>query len=100
MGKIVKKKKSNKLEKITSILCFLAVVAFLFDSLFVNTWITGYTIDIQSMNDKILSLKSDNLTLNMEIQNLQNKDRIYVIAKDAGLDQNQDNTISIASMEK
>ena len=50
---------------------------------------------IQNMNNQINDLRADNQKLNVEIASLENKDRIYMIAQDAGLNQNQDNIISI-----
>ena len=50
---------------------------------------------IQKMNDELATLTEENQTLNFEIQNLENKDRIYEVAATANMNQIQDNIISI-----
>ena len=47
------------------------------------------------MTSQIASLKAENEKINIEISSLENKDRVYALASDAGLDQNQDNIVSI-----
>lgn len=90
-----RKRKVSKLWKFSVFLFSLALLSLLASSLIVGTFNTSITIDIQKMNNEIEVLKNENEKLNIEISSLQNKDRVYVIAKDAGLNQNQDNIISI-----
>lgn len=71
-------------------LCWLAV------SIIVGSKNTNLTIEIQQMSNELAALKADNQQLNIEIQTLQNKDRIYTMAADAGLVQNQNNIVSIS----
>ena len=78
----------------------ISLVAWLFTSLFIGSVNTTLTIEIQSMSNEVASLKSENQQLNIDIQTLQNKDRVYTIAKDAGLNQNQDNVVSVAQGDK
>ena len=78
----------------------IALVAWLFTSLFIGSVNTTLTIEIQNMSNEVASLKSENQQLNIDIQTLQNKDRVYTIAKDAGLNQNQDNVVSVAQGDK
>ena len=56
-------------------------------------------MEIQSKKAQIDNLKIENQQLNIEIQNLQNKERIYTIAEQSGLVQNQDNVINIKGEE-
>ncbi len=96
MAKIVKKKK-RRLSFVAKagIFFIFSLVCLLGSRLYVGTMNTSLTIKIQKMNNEIASLKAENQNLNIEIQTLQNKERVYVIAEDAGLNQNQDNIISI-----
>ena len=57
------------------------------------------TMQIQNMNYESETIKTENEKLSIEIQTLQNKDRVYTIAQDAGLEQNQDNVVSISKGE-
>lgn len=56
-------------------------------------------MEIQSKQAQIDNLKVENQQLTIEIQNLQNKERIYTIAEESGLVQNQDNVINIKGDE-
>ena len=92
-----KKKKRRKLS-LTGIAFFLftfSLVMWLLTSLFVNTRNTSLTMKIQSMNEELALLKSQNQTLSYEIQTLENKDRVFAAAQLAQLDQVSDNIISI-----
>ncbi|MDO4500654.1 MAG: hypothetical protein Q4B60_05195 [Erysipelotrichaceae bacterium] len=77
----------------------LSLLSLLACSLFVGTMNTSLTMKIQNMNNEISQLKAENAKLSIEICGLENKDRVYVIAQDAGLNQNQDNIISIQGVE-
>jgi len=73
----------------------MTLVFWLFASLLINTMNTSLTIKIQSMNDEIEMLRSENQTMSYEIQTLESKDRIYALAQAADLSQLNDNIISI-----
>lgn len=96
MAKLVKTKR-RRLSFSTKCFIFMMIVlvAGLACSIFVGSINTARTIEIQKIKIEVASLKTTNQQLTIEIQTLQNKDRIYTIAKDAGLDQNQSNVISI-----
>lgn len=65
-------------------------------NLLINTVNTSLTMKIQAMNEELVALRSANQTLSYEINNLENKDRIYAVAEAADLDQVSDNIISVA----
>ena len=90
-----RKRKTSVLNKFAVLFFTVSLICLLGCSLFVGSYNTSLTIDIQKMSNEINSLKAENERLNIEISGLQNKDRVYVIAQDAGLYQNQDNIISI-----
>ena len=96
MARIVKRKKRRiRLQGFAIVFFTFAFIAWLGTTLFVNTINASLTIEIQKMNDELSSLTEANETLNFEIQNLENKDRIYELAATANMDQIQDNIISI-----
>lgn len=74
---------------------FMVFCSYLFSTLFIKPLNVKMMIDIQNMSLEVESLKKNNQKLTIEIQSLQNRDRIYTIAEDAGLKQNQDNIISV-----
>ena len=97
MAKIVKKKKRRlSLNGFAIILFSFALLAWLASSLMVNTLNTKLTMKIQTMNEELAMLKSENQSLTFEISNLESKDRIYAAAVAADLDQLSDNIISVA----
>lgn len=96
MAKIVKKKRRKlSFNGIAIIFFSLAVISWLITSLLVNTLNTSLTMKIQKMSEEAEMLKSINQTLNYEIQSLENKDRVYVVAQAAQLDQVTENIISV-----
>lgn len=96
MARYVKRKKRKmKFVFKSSILLTVALLSWLFVSVVVGSINTSLTIEIQKMNSEIDNYKQENQQLNIEIQTLQNKDRIYTIASEAGLEQSQDNVVSL-----
>ncbi len=96
MSKIYKKKrKTNKLNKFAVMFFSVAVILYLGVSLFVGTINTNLTMEIQNTTSRISELKAENEKINISISSLENKERVYTMASDAGLDQNQDNLISL-----
>ena len=50
---------------------------------------------IQEVNNECETLKNANRSLSIEIQTLQNKERIFTMAEEAGLTQNTTNVMSL-----
>ena len=94
-----RKRKTNKLGRFAVLIFTLSLISLLATSLFVGTYNTNLTMEIQNMTIQIDSLKAENEKINIEISSLENKDRVYAVANDAGLDQNQDNVISIQGVD-
>ncbi len=100
MAKIVRRTKRRlRFEAFAFILFALAIIATLFSNLFIGSMQNSLTMQIQNMNYESETIKTENEKLSIEIQTLQNKDRVYTIAQDAGLEQNQDNVVSISKGE-
>lgn len=96
MAKIVKKKRRRlSFNGIAIVLFTVALISWLLTSLLVNTVNTSLTMKIQTMNEELAQLRSENQTLNYEIQSLENKDRVFEVAQAADLDQLADNIISV-----
>ncbi len=90
-----KKRRKLTLQGFAIIFFTLSLFAWLLSSLLVNTINTNLAMKIQTMNDELAVLKSQNQSLTYEISNLENKDRIYAAATAADLDQVTDNIISV-----
>ena len=97
MAKIVKKKRRRlSFNGFAIILFSFSLLAWLASSLLVNTLNARLTMKIQTMNEELTVLKSQNQSLTYEISNLKSKDRVYAAAAAADLDQVSDNIISVA----
>lgn len=96
MAKFTQRKKRKASFLFKSFLLMLTSIMFLiFSSIFIGSKNTLLTIEIQEMNARLDQLKAENQQLNIDIQTLQNKDRIYTMAFDSGLKQNQDNIVNV-----
>lgn len=96
MARIVKRKRRKvRLIGFASLFFIASVLALLLTSLMVKTTNASLTMKIQAMNEELEALKAENTTLNFDIQNLENKERVYVIAQSANMIQNQDNIITL-----
>ncbi|MDO4197771.1 MAG: hypothetical protein Q4D13_02120 [Erysipelotrichaceae bacterium] len=96
MAKIVKKKRRRlSFNGFAIVLFVFSLTAFLISNLLINTINTNLTIKIQKLTDELNTLKSDNQNLSFEIQSLENKERVYVIAQAANMNQTQENIVSV-----
>lgn len=96
MAKIRRKvRKTNRFNQFAVIFFSIALIAQVGVSLFIGTYNTNLTMEIQNMSNEISTLKEENEKITIQISSLENKDRVYEVATTAGLDQNQDNVISI-----
>ena len=75
--KIVKRKK----RKVWPVILLISLLVFRIVSILVLSIITNQlTVSIQATENRIEELRSENNALRIDIQGLQNKDRIYTIA--------------------
>lgn len=89
--KIVKRKK----RKVWPVILLISLLVFRIVSILVLSIITNQlTVSIQATENRIEELRSENNALRIDIQGLQNKDRIYTIANEEGMIQ-QNNTVVI-----
>ena len=100
MAKIVRKKRRRlKIEGLATLVFVFAIFASLVSSLFIRSINNSLTMKIEDMNKETAALKLENDKINLEIQNLISKDRVYDIATEAGLTQNQDNVVNVVKGE-
>ena len=96
MVKIVKKKKRKlRLEGIITAVFMVSVLMFLFSATILrahNVSLTKQSTLIERKNDK---LQNDVANLEVEVKQLDNRDRILEIAKAQGLTVNQNSIVSV-----
>lgn len=95
MAKLRKRKRRLNWYNISLIFFSLSLLIFLGMTLFTNSKTTELTMKIQEKNIELASLRNENTSINIEIQSLENKDRVYVIAQAANMNQIQDNVVSV-----
>lgn len=94
-----KRKRKLRFEALAGLFFIFASIIAICSNLFISSMHASLMIDIQKMNIESETLRTENKKLSIEIQTLQNKDRVFTIAQDAGLEQNQDNVVSVAMGE-
>ena len=101
MAKIVKTRTRRRInfQGFTLVLLVFSLMMAMFSTIFLHTYNNGITVSIENIKREATLLESQNNALNLEIQNLISKDRVYDIATEAGLSQNQGNVISIVEGE-
>ena len=98
MGKI-RKRKLSFISKVVAFYFIPCLCLYFLTSIFLKSSNNALSIDIQAKQIQIENLKIENQQLTIDIQSLENKDRIYTIAENQGLVQNQDNIINIKGSE-
>lgn len=91
----IRKRRISPVLKVFTFYFVPALCIYILCSLFLNSSNNSLAIDIQSKREQIEALKVANQQLDVDIQTLRNKDRIYTIAKESGLEQIQNNVINI-----
>ena len=96
MARIVKRERRRiRFEGFAFFAFAIAVVLTIFSNLFLRSSNASLMIKIQDMNRQCETLRTENQRLTIEIQSLQNRDRIFTIAESAGLTQINDNIVSV-----
>ena len=98
MGKI-RKRRLSFISKVVLFYFIPCLCLYFLTSIFLKSSNNALSIDIQAKQIQIENLKIENQQLTIDIQSLENKDRIYTIAENQGLVQNQDNIINIKGSE-
>lgn len=93
VAKIVKKKRRLRVERLVSMFFALSVFLYLGSSLFLQSYNMSLSkLDTQRENE-IIAAKKDKESMRVAVEQLQNRDRILAVAKDAGIDVNQDSVV-------
>ena len=96
MARYVKRKRRRIRPLVLATILFsFSFILMITTSLLINATNASLTMKIQSMQEEVDQLKSENSTLNYNIQNLENKERIYALAESNNMLQNEDNIIAI-----
>lgn len=91
----VRKRKMSPVLKVFMFYFLPCLCFYILISLFLKSSNNSLAIDIQAKKEQIEELRMANQQLDVEIQTLRNKDRIYTIAEQSGLEQIQNNVINI-----
>ena len=97
--KLKKKRKVDRLFRRALTLFIFAIVLTIGSRLFIRQENIALTIQIQSTQREISLIEEENKQLEMDIQTLSSKERIYEIAKANGLEKN-DNVQNVVKSEE
>lgn len=98
MGKIRKRRLSST-AKIGMFYFLPCLIMYFICSIYLKSYNNSLSSEIQSKQIQIETIKQENQQLAIDIQTLQNKERVYTIAENSGLQQNQENIINIKGTE-
>ena len=86
MARIIKVKKEKRgINKFALVFFAFALVASLGSDLFIRNINNSLTMKLENINRESVELKQMKSSLELEIQGLKSKERVYVVAKEAGL---------------
>ena len=101
MTKAVKQKKKKKLKLLNFSVVFfmLSAILYLGSTLFLRTYNNSLSSKKQEIEAKISELKVANDALAVEVNTLNNRERVNTIAADKGLSLDQNNIITITKTD-
>lgn len=101
MAKAVKQKKKKKLKLLNFSVVFfmLSAILYLGSTLFLRTYNNSLSSKKQEIEAKISELKVSNDALAVEVNTLNNRERVNTIAADKGLSLDQNNIITITKTD-
>ncbi len=101
MAKAVKQKKKKKLKLLNFSVVFfmLSAILYLGSTLFLRTYNNSLSSKKQEIEAKISELKVANDALAVEVNTLNNRERVNTIAADKGLSLDQNNIITITKTD-
>ncbi|MBR3203405.1 MAG: cell division protein FtsL [Solobacterium sp.] len=101
MAKAVKQKKKKRLKLLNFSVVFfmLSAILYLGSTLFLRTYNNSLSSKKQEIEAKISELKVANDALAVEVNTLNNRERVNTIAADKGLSLDQNNIITITKTD-
>ena len=101
MTKAVKQKKKKKLKLLNFSLVFfmLSAILYLGSTLFLRTYNNSLSAKKQEIEARINELRVTNDAVEVEVNTLNNRERVNTIAADKGLSLDQNNIITITKTD-
>ena len=99
MAKIIRKKRTLRIERVAIVLFVFACGLSLVSSLFLRSYNNSLSMQVQKMETEIAKLETANEAAQVAIQNLSTKDRVLTVATEEGLTKNSVNVVTIAGGE-
>ena len=96
MAKIIRKKRTLRIERVAVALFVLACGLSLASSLFLRSFNNSLSMQVQKIESEIAALETENEAAQVAIQNLSTKDRVLSVATEEGLTINSVNVVTIA----
>lgn len=96
MAKIIRKKRTLRIERVAMALFVVACGLSLASSLFLRSFNNSLSMQVQKIESEIAALETENEAAQVAIQNLSTKDRVLSLATEEGLAMNSVNVVTIA----
>lgn len=93
--KVVRKKKHFRLLRFTAALFLISSLAYIASALFLRTYNNSLSSQKQAIDAQIAQLQVENDAVAVEVNTLNNRERVSSIASDDGLSLDQDNIVTI-----
>ena len=97
--KIKKRKKEFRLMKVSFSMFLLACISYLGSSLFLRSYNNSISTKQQEIAAQISSLQVQNDAVAVEVNTLNNRDRVNTIANDNGLSLDESNIVTITKTD-
>lgn len=100
MKKVVRKRKKKfGLSQFTTTFLFLSAIAYVASALFLRSYNNNLSTKKQQIDAQIAQLQVQNDAVAVEVNTLNNRDRVNSIASDDGLSMDQGNIVTITKTE-
>ncbi len=96
---VKKRKKRISLIKVTTMFFFVSISLYFCSSLFLRSYNNNLSANSQKIQAEISALQIENDAIAVQVNTLNNRDRVTTIASDDGLTLDQTNIVTITQTE-
>ncbi|MEG0290537.1 MAG: cell division protein FtsL [Erysipelotrichaceae bacterium] len=95
MAKVIKNKRKVRVEAIAVLFFVISILLFLSSSLFLKSYNVSLSKEVSEMENVVAKKKDDVESLRLAVKTLENRDRVLSVAKEAGMEINQNNVVFV-----
>ncbi|MEF9962296.1 MAG: cell division protein FtsL [Erysipelotrichaceae bacterium] len=95
MAKVIKNKRKVRVEAIAVLFFVISILLFLSSSLLLKSYNVSLSKEVSKMENVVAKKKDDVESLRLAVKTLENRDRVLSVAKEAGMEINQNNVVFV-----